>query len=1235
MVKQHYKQLLFSILLALFATMNLQAQATLSIEGVADIYALSALFGPQVSDSINAEIVLAVDANIPENDGCSEIVNDVQDKIVVIDRGECGFVGKALNAQNAGAAAVVICNNDAANPTQLILLSGDDMGLLSIPTVHITFAACEAIKTALNDGMVMATLVPSANNLCVAAEEIEPGTYTVEEITADPVLGGLGGAPSNPGDDDATAAVWYSYTPPADGIMTVNSCEGGADTRLWIHTGSCDILGLNLVTLAQNDDACIFDPSNLEDEYASFVSLPVQGGITYLIEWDNRWSDGPFDFTLAFEEVEIVLAPGQVCDSAIVIQPGTYTVDSITPYGQTGLYNTNGSQWYSFTPEFTGLMSINSCGGGSDTRLIVHEGSCSAPEEVAFSDDACPASEDDDDEVASSVEGLAVTAGNTYYIEWSGRWEIGPFDFTLTLDSLPVIPVTFTVDMSLQEVSEEGVQMVWAFATPDTLDDVNIVELSDDDGDNRWTATLNLTTLDTIGFAYVNGEVAVENIESVPEDCSVDSGFGFRVRPLIVTEIDSQAVEVFCFGFCRSCGPENCDEPFVLIDDDFESYQLGALGPQSDFWTTWSGEEGGNEDGIVSDEQANSGAQSMKIEGDNGPQDVLLQLGDQTAGHYILSWNMYIPRGEQGYYNIQKVEGEPGEAFGVQVSFEADSTLSIDAGEASAATGNFTPESWFEVTHYIDLNNDNIRLYIDGNFIYAWTFSFSSFTEEGPRQLGAVDFFPAEGSHLYYIDDVYFAEIPPAGEGQYVQTAVEVEAGTHTVPELSCFGAGFNVRSNGNGGAGYWYEYEATADGYIIVNSCNGGIDTRLWVFGGDTQNLPTLGVNDDLCPIEPDGDAFASYREVPVTAGETYYILFDNPWENDGFEWSLELVEGELPAGNFCQSAIAIEPGVTTIDTLDGNAAVAGPSIGVSLSNSYTPYANTEWYSFTPPADGTMSVFSCETLPEATRVYVYDGSCGIEDLDLLAFSSNSCDPTSPTQSIAVEEGVTYYIEWASKFDGARFGFDFTLEFGAPAVNVTFQVDMSILAENGELSEQGAFIGGEFNNFEAVPMTLSDEPNVYTFTVPLMKGDTVEYNFFNGPFDQEEIDPSFGDDCVLDAFGGRFIVVGEMEMTVEEVCFGFCVSCEATGIEDLAFAQSLIIFPNPAQERTIVQYEFDELTDLDIRLSNVLGQLIRTQQISGVSSGQYELDLTGLPSGTYQLSIQSGVRVRTVLLMIE
>ena len=1229
------------LLLLFFVVCNVKSfsQSTLSVEGVGDFYAISALFGPSTKQEIAAQLVLVNDGVGVGSDACTGIVNDLNGKIALIDRGSCTFASKALNAQAAGAVVVLICNNDAQNPNLLPFLSGDDMGMLNIPVKGLTYGSCQIIKQALEIGTINAKILPAFNNLCFEALPIQPGTYTVDTIFADPVLGGLGGAPSDT--ENASASVWYSYAPEESGLLTINSCLGGGDTRLFLHTGSCDLTGLELTRVRGNDDACPFEAGNDEDIYASYIQVPVRAGEIYYIEWDNRWESTGFTFSLAFEPSNIVLQPGQVCDSAIAIVPGTYQLDTIRPYGQSGFYNLNGSAWYVFTPESNGLMSISSCGGGIDTRLLVFEGTCgnlTLASEDSSVDDVCPAFEGDEDDLAAAIFDFPVVAGSTYLIEWSGQADPSGFEFTLSLNPLPTVPITFQVDMGLENISPNGIKMVWAKSNADSLNDVQIVNMSDEDGDKKYAATVLLSTLDTIGYTFVNGNLDnLGNVEAVPVACGVESGFGFLVRPYIVTAIDSTIIDVVCFNSCNSCGPENCANPFVLISDDFEAYTVGALGPQSPDWSTWSGEEGGAEDGIVSEDLANTGTKAMKIEGNNGPQDVLLLLGDKAEGHYILRWNLYVPTGKSAYYNTQKFEESPGEEFGLEVTFGANGTGSLSAGAENAARFTYRQNQWISVIHYVDLNNDNIRLYIDGTFVYAWKASAQASEATGTRQLGAIDFFPARGPHLFYVDDVYFAEIPSAAPGYYAHTAEVITVGTHTVPTLDCFGAGFQVRSNGNGRGGYWYEYTATADGYIRVGSCNNGaVDTRMWIFGGGIQKLDILGVNDDLCELTPGGDPYASYREVPVKAGMVYHIMFDNPWENTGFDWFLEFVQSALPIGDFCESAIPIQPGTITIDTLNGNAAVAGPSIGISANNSLTPYANSEWYSFTAPSDGSMNVYTCEILPIRTAVYIYEGTCGIENLKLIARDPSGCDPASPVRNVPVTAGKTYYIEWASKFDGARPGFDFILEFGNPVVNVTYQVDMSQLAANGELSVEGAYISGEFNSFSPEKMSDTDGDKIFTITIPAVQGDTIEYSFYNGPINQEKIDTTYGGNCVFDVFGSRFVIVGKENLMLPKLCFGYCATCEAvTGLENTELPGTFDIYPNPTDETLFVRYELETPMVLWIELTNALGQIVQRKQLNQTLTGNETLDVSSLPSGWYALTIKNQTQQLSKRIMIQ
>lgn len=59
--------------------------------------------------------------------GCSELLNKqhVDGAVVLIQRGDCSFVTKTINAENAGAVAVLITDNDAQNDEAQIQMVQD------------------------------------------------------------------------------------------------------------------------------------------------------------------------------------------------------------------------------------------------------------------------------------------------------------------------------------------------------------------------------------------------------------------------------------------------------------------------------------------------------------------------------------------------------------------------------------------------------------------------------------------------------------------------------------------------------------------------------------------------------------------------------------------------------------------------------------------------------------------------------------------------------------------------------------------------------------------------------------------------------------------------------------------------------------------------------------------------------------------------------------------------------
>ena len=116
-------------------------------------------FGPAISTPITGDLVLVDDGTGTTTDACQPLVNGaaLSGKIAVIDRGICNFVDKVLEAQSAGAIAVIMINNVPG-----ILAMGDNGngGSVTIPSEMITLADGNIFKASMAGGTVNATLNP-------------------------------------------------------------------------------------------------------------------------------------------------------------------------------------------------------------------------------------------------------------------------------------------------------------------------------------------------------------------------------------------------------------------------------------------------------------------------------------------------------------------------------------------------------------------------------------------------------------------------------------------------------------------------------------------------------------------------------------------------------------------------------------------------------------------------------------------------------------------------------------------------------------------------------------------------------------------------------------------------------------------------------------------------------------------------------------------------------------------
>jgi len=132
---------------------------------IAGIYtSQGALFGPSTYN-VTGNLVLADDGSSIPSEACDPLINGgaINGNIAVIDRGNCEFGLKCLNAQNAGAVAVVVINNVVGSP--IAMSPGVDGAAVTIPCLMISQADGVLIRAQLPDVNVTLTGTPIPSEL--------------------------------------------------------------------------------------------------------------------------------------------------------------------------------------------------------------------------------------------------------------------------------------------------------------------------------------------------------------------------------------------------------------------------------------------------------------------------------------------------------------------------------------------------------------------------------------------------------------------------------------------------------------------------------------------------------------------------------------------------------------------------------------------------------------------------------------------------------------------------------------------------------------------------------------------------------------------------------------------------------------------------------------------------------------------------------------------------------------
>ena len=140
-----------------------------------------ASFGP----SVPTESPIVLDAILGSNNGCSTLTNSssINGKIAVVDRGDCYFATKTVNAQAAGAKLLIIINNEDGPPVGMAAPTDGsvDISSINIPTIMISIADGNNLKNLINRNDKV-TLSVQRTVTVASGFTIVPGTFYINDV---------------------------------------------------------------------------------------------------------------------------------------------------------------------------------------------------------------------------------------------------------------------------------------------------------------------------------------------------------------------------------------------------------------------------------------------------------------------------------------------------------------------------------------------------------------------------------------------------------------------------------------------------------------------------------------------------------------------------------------------------------------------------------------------------------------------------------------------------------------------------------------------------------------------------------------------------------------------------------------------------------------------------------------------------------------------------------------------
>jgi hypothetical protein len=263
----------------------------------------------------------------------------------------------------------------------------------------------------------------------------------------------------------------------------------------------------------------------------------------------------------------------------------------------------------------------------------------------------------------------------------------------------------------------------------------------------------------------------------------------------------------------------------ILLFEPFEEYTVGnkiaaeAIAAGHDWWTTWSNAPGGNEDGVVA---SWDGTQCGHLTYGN---DQVLLLGDEENGNYDLEFDILVPQGKNGYFNILHHFAGSNSTWAMQCylhltndgqnSTSAPGMGTIHAGSNGTATvTGLVYDQWMHFRLNVDTDTDVANYYYtapgeDEVLVCTWQWSLDSFGNNVVgRTLAAMNFYPPENASTseYYLDNFSFIKI---GGESAPELSITPESVDETLDQDEMTSVAVTIENSGNsiGDWAGWLEF--------------------------------------------------------------------------------------------------------------------------------------------------------------------------------------------------------------------------------------------------------------------------------------------------------------------------------------------------------------------------------------------------------------------------------------------